>query len=1137
MTLINKHISSLSLVALLFCLLSSAPRAHALDLATYADNSLLAEGNWVKVSIDHTDVYLLTTVQLKQMGFNDPSKVRVYGYGAKRLPDKLDSTYIDDLPETPSLQTDRGLLFYAQGPVTFTYTAESYRPVNNPFTTLGYYFLSDRETPNEAKTIEKIGRNEADNPATYFWDVVYHEVDQTSLGATGHALAGEDFVYTSSRTFNFTLTDRVENLESNVVCSFYAKSDATSYVTLSVDGVDLNYASSDQISSTSSSYIHYRESVINKVTTFNSSNIKVGVRYNSTGSVSAANLNYLAITYARSLNLTSTPLQFTLDSTGAKLSSASSNTVVWDVTDPLNVMQMNASLNGSELTWRNDYTGRRQYVAFNTNGQFSSPTYVGNVENANLHATEVPDMVIFTVADWATQARQLAKIHENSADSLKVAVITQDQVFNEFSSGSPDVNAFRKMLKMLYDRSTDERTLRYACFFGRGSYDNRQLTDRVTALNYPMMPIWQTDAGDSDNSTYNTDDIFAFLLDNSGQNLGSDKYCIAVGRMPVTSVTEAKNAISKIEDYQSLPYGNWRNRIMLIADDQDSGVHMSQTEAMWNNMLNNGGSDINYTKLYIDAYERQNSTYPEAREAMFRTLDEGVAWLTFIGHANTTSWTHESLLTYTDINNLYLKYIPALYAATCEFLRVDDYSTSAAEIMWKLQGGGAISILSACRPVFIDQNGNLSASFGRHIFERDSQGRYQAIGDIVKNAKNDYRVGSNSYTSSNENKLRYILVGDPAMRLITPPNRVVVDTVNGIDVDNIEEDPLIKANQIAQVEGHVVDATGQLISDYDGTISATLYDAETSITTLGNGDEGVEFVFDQQGDRLTVGSDSIIAGQFTVKLPTPTDITNNYRPAALSLYARPRTSTVTPFTDAVGMFRDLYVFGYDDTTPADTIAPQIKAIYMNHPTFRNGGTVNTSPTLIAEIFDNRGINVATSGIGRQMTLQLDDSKTYADVAQYYRPATDGTASGTISYPFEDLTEGAHTLRLRIFDNGGNYDEQYVDFFVKDGVAPHLYDVYTDVNPASTEANFYLSHDRPDTTIEVTLTVYNLLGQPVWSQTSSARSDLYLSYPITWNLTDNAGRRVVRGIYIYRAQITEDGNQSQTLSHKLAVTAQ
>ncbi len=242
-------------------------------------------------------------------------------------------------------------------------------------------------------------------------------------------------------------------------------------------------------------------------------------------------------------------------------------------------------------------------------------------------------------------------------------------------------------------------------------------------------------------------------------------------------------------------------------------------------------------------------------------------------------------------------------------------------------------------------------------------------------------------------------------------------------------------------------------------------------------------------------------------------------------------------TEAIGLNRDFYVYGYDESVATDDKAPEIESFVLNHSTFRSGDTVNPSPMIIASVRDDVGINVSTAGIGHQMTATLDGRKTYTDLSFYYTPADDGTASGVINYPLEDLQNGNHTLSIRIWDTAGNSATKEIEFFVQENLAPKIYDVYTDANPASTTANFYLNHDQPDNMVTVNVTVYNLLGRAVWSGSSTGRSDMFQSVPVSWNLTDEGGRRVPRGIYLYRATITSDGETFETASRRIAVTAQ
>ena len=325
---------------------------------------------------------------------------------------------------------------------------------------------------------------------------------------------------------------------------------------------------------------------------------------------------------------------------------------------------------------------------------------------------------------------------------------------------------------------------------------------------------------------------------------------------------------------------------------------------------------------------------------------------------------------------------------------------------------------------------------------------------------------------------------------------------------------------------------GQCIESMNGVILIDIFDAERTITTNGRGEEGKVKNFEDIGQRIYTGSTTVKNGRFTIDVAMPAELSQNFRPAAMSLYAYSTEDN----TEAVGLFRDFYVYGYDETVAPDTSAPVIESLVLNHSDFRSGDAVNDSPMLIAQLRDDVGINISSAGVGHQLTAILDGNKTYTGLSDYYIPSADGSPSGVLNYPIEGLQKGPHTLALRVWDTSGNAAEKTIEFNVAEGLAPKIYDVYSDANPASTGANFYLRHNQPDNMVTVTVTVYNLIGKPVWSGTQSGRSDMFLSVPVSWDLCDFSGRRVGRGIYIYRATITSDGMSFETSSRRIAVTS-
>jgi hypothetical protein len=1113
--------------------------ASALDLSKYTETSALATGSWVKVSIPESGIYAISKATLSRWGFSDPSRVRIYGYGGQLINDELSqNNYVDDLPMVQSVTTDNGsVVFYGVGPETWTQSAsEHFVRTSNHFTNYGYYYVTDSDAA--IPDIETVGRAEATSPQTTFTQYLQHEQDLVSPGEAGAALVGEDFRYTPSRSFSFKMPGKADD---NVwmECSFVTKTyTGTSSIAFTANGNTVQSNSTDLISATvKSDYNHGSVGTSRHEFDVSGESLVLGIRYSSSVTVYAAWLNYIAINYTRSLSLGSTDgyLPFTLNRTAAQLSGASADTRVWDVTDPANIVALNTSaVQNNTIEWTNAYSGTRNYVAWSPSAKMPEPTYVSRVSNQNLHASQGTNMVIFTAAQWSSQADRIAELHRS--EGLDVTVVDVEQVYNEFGSGSADIGAMRRYLKMLYDRGKNSGTeLKYALLMGRATYDNRHVTSEMEN-SATTLPIWVASSIRqtlSDNEGYSTDDFLAMLEDGSGTNLGRDRLSIAVGRMPVTSLTQATSDVDKLAQYvQKAKTGIWRNHIMTLADDGDSGDHMTQTERFVSNLQNTDRQQFLVNKVFIDAYERQNGVYPMAREEMFRLLDEGTMFWTFVGHANNHSWTHEGQLTYNDINSMYLNRLPILYAATCNFLRWDSNTLSGGEIMWHERYGGTIATISATRPVYILYNGYLTASMGRHLGERDANNRYYTLGEVYQRAKNDIR-NYDDISISDTNHLRYVLMGDPALRMVIPDNIVRLDAINGVAVDGNNQ-PTIAARQTVTLEGSVIDGAGELLNDFNGTINVTLYDAEYSTTTNGNmsnNTEGKEVTFESHGKRVYAGASLVENGRFTLQFRMPSEISDNFRPATANMYALSSDNS----RQAIGVNNQFYMYGYDDTAEADNEDPVISTMYLNHTSFKDGDTVNPDPMLIAEISDNQGINLSQAGIGRQMILVLDGSTTYSDVSEYFSVANNGIIGGTINYPLSSLIDGDHTLKLRIWDTDENFTESTISFTVKENVAPKIYDVWSDSNPASEQANFYISHDRPDQMATVTITVYNLLGQPIWSSSVTGISDMFTSTPVTWNLCDAAGRRVQRGIYLYRATISTDDITYDTESKRIAVT--
>lgn len=1120
--------------------------AHALPADSYATESMLAKGKWVKIKVFSTGFHCITPTDIKQWGFGNSNNVKVFGYGGAPISLILDEKQIDDLIQIPVFNQNGYIYFYAQDVTTWrkdnTYGYVQYQ---HPYATEAYYFVTDRDDI-EQLSISSVDASprEGGNVITTFTASNFHEKENTSPIESGNFMLGEDFRFTPSRNFEISLPGYIDNTPIKILTSFAANTSggSGSKLTFTANDSILTASSTDDIAPLGNGNALVNTTKSLKTVSLIGNKLRLNINFTSTGTLTLANLDYITVNYTAHI-LPFLKFRTESSTTTSDIISINDNVTneslqVWDVTEPHNPFVVKGVINGNSYRFSPVKNGYREYNSFSPQVTVSSVKKIENINNQNIHGEATPDMIIITPTEFKEQAQRIADLHL-ALDSMRVLVVEQEMVFNEFSSGTPDFMAYRKMAKMFYDRGTDEsgHRLGYVLLFGRGTYDNRKLSSTIKALKYPMLLTWQTDNGSNEIDSYSTDDILGFLENNSGTNIANETLSIAVGRMPVKSVSEAKDVIDKLYTYTTKQdFGTWKNNILIIADDMNNGIHMEQGDAVINAHKANGGENYVYNRVYLDAFEVESSgsgrSYPQARKKMYQLLNEGVLYLNYIGHSGNFAWTADGLLTFNDINSMYLKHLPLMLTASCEFTRLDKAEETGGEILFLNPRGGAIALITTARQVYITDNGSLNKLIASYMFDKDNDGKHYRIGDIL-------RLGKNAIPN-NVNKLKYFLVGDPALRLAYPTYNVKLESINDNAI-NTEDKPTFKARQSMTLKGSIVDSYGNKATHFNGAIIPTLYDIEKEVTTHGysaGSDEGKVYTFLDRSNKLSIAKDSVKNGEFTVTVSIPSEIEapskyDNFTPAMLNFYASSSNGI-----EANGNNEQFYIYGYDDLAESDTIGPAIELFTLNSESFVDGNNVNESPLVIAQIQDESGINLSSSGIGHQMTLLLDGKTTYSDISSYYTPdfTTIGN-KGSIYYTLNNLTEGNHTLRLKVWDTFNNSSEKTISFNVIKGLQPEMYDVYAVGNPASVDAKFYIKHNRPEALITVTLYVYDLMGRLVWSTQESGKSDMFTSFPITWNLTDQAGKRVPRGIYVYKAGISTDGIHETTKAKKIAVAAE
>ena len=1127
-TILDTYMKISAYILALVSIITGSLSTYALDASHYATNSALSEGRWQRVKVSATGMQLISNADLKAMGFNDISKVRVYGTGGNMVREALAADMPDDLPMVKSVVTNRGILFFGVDNTSWNPNKSvGERHTLNPYCSESYYFVSDREAGEYPELTPTASPAKSEYLLDAFEERISYEKDLEAPSDMGRMLLGEDFRSTKSQTFNFTLPDIVNPHVAAAVKFGARTTNGTSQLKISANGEVLPSTASDRIQESQEEFI--RTALTVKNFDIDGDKLALNIEYSYSGALFTARLDYIEVFYNRALKMGSnSELHFYHTFTGetASLQGCSSETVIWDVTYPWRPVEVNYTLEGS-TAYFTPTNGYHEFVAFNPSTSGRTVARAGVVSNQDIHGIASPDMVIITNSEYMEAAKSLARLHEEH-DGFKVEILTPDAIYNEFSGGHADVSAIRKLLKMWYDRPGDHK-LRYCMILGRGTYDYKLVANGVRRPGFTPIPMWQSPTGLTEITAFSTDDYLAMLDDCTEQtfDMSSAKMRVAVGRLPVRSASEANQVAAKIEKYVKEPnYGAWRNRVMLIADDQDGAIHFTQTEDVYGRLVKKA-PHYQYEKLYLDSYPLESTslgnTYPKAKERMMRLFNDGVIYTNYIGHASTTSWTHEKLLTWSDINSFSNTNLTFLIAATCSFGHWDGDVICGAEILVLNPTAGFIGAIAPSRTVFMSMNGVLNGLMADHILTTVDDGGATRVGDVFINAKNDYR---------DDNKLRYCLIADPALRLPKPTHQISFESINGIEIETAEDLPQLEALSKAVVKGKVTTPDGSDATDFNGTMSLDLYDAEMVVETLGNGANGEKKFYNDRKSKLASVSAVVKNGAWEATLLLPAEIANNMSPARIVAYAYSDQGT-----EAGGSTESLYVIGYPAEESSDTEGPKITEFYLNNHEFGENESVNANPVLHASFFDESGINISESGIGHKMSVSLDNDQVFDDVYTCYQPDPENPLGGSIAYPIQDLAAGEHTLKFTVYDNANNATSRSITFNVAETKGPGIRNMRTDVNPASVSVVFTVTVDQPNTKIQCLTEVFDLSGKRVWSSDRNVTSDMQGNIDTPWDLRDQMGRRVPRGIYLYRTRVETSDGMHSSQTKKLAVTAQ
>lgn len=1109
-------------------------------LQVSVQNSVLASGTWYKFEAQEEGIYRIDRSQLASMGIDpntvDPRTIKIYNNGGYQLNETVTAPKPIDLIENSILvvgeedgrfdQNDY-ILFYGRGTNFFEYDASrnDIRRYKHEFSTKNYYFITSGGSTGK-RMITKQSLNES-NPIiqTETDAYIFHEENLVNIGRTGRDYWGEtmnssmptqtfintlhELVPSTNINYGFRLANTTRVLPSAAI-GFNLQENSQIIHSGTLEGWTFTYTLGRAFTGSST----YSGTLPNNMST-----LKFTLTNPRTNS--QANIDYFEIKYKRFLranndefifysNLVNGTVQFNL----SNFTNSSIN--VFDVTDASNVRKIEPLvLSGGDFRFQDagTQTRRNKYIAL-TASKFKTPSNIQSVPNSNIRGIEQgTEYIIIAHKDFSTQAQRLANYRANqSPHPTTTTLVYVDEIYNEFSGGALDPTAIRDFIAYAYDNWQIRPGL--VLLFGDGDYDYLNIEGK----NQNFIPTFQTKESLAGLSSYPLDDYYSRV---SGNDYIPD---VGVGRVNVTNSSEAEIVVDKIISYESSADRSlWRNTVTLVADDgltsetNDGSRHTDQSEDLSRNYI---PKTFDQKKIYLVAYPTivtgGGRRKPAVNQAIVDAVNSGTLILNFIGHGNPDVWTHENVfikdITIPQLKND--KYF-FLTSATCDFGKYDvPADQSATELMLLKGGSGLIGAFTASRPVFSNSNAALNNRFFRNILQiKDVDLLPRRVGYAFMDTK---VIG----TSDRENDEKFILFGDPALRLNQPENPVSIDSINDSD---LSVDVQISALGNVDIEGAFKNLDGS-DSDFSGEAIISVFDAQrnTEIKEL-----GYTYRISQQGGLLFRGRVTVSNGKFTTSFTVPKDISYQNANGKVVVYAFNNERDGTGFTERI------VVGGTDTSSVNDGRGPNIE-IYFDDLSFDNSYLVSSNFTLLVKLEDETGINTTGSGVGHNLEAILnDDENNPIDLTSNFVGDLDaGGKSGIVSYRFSNFDEGDHKIKIKAWDVFNNLSTEETFFSVVNSDQLAIREVVNYPNPFASNTTFTFQQNLTKA-LNVKVKIYTIAGRLIKEIEQFNILDKFVRIP--WDGRDHDGDQLANGTYLYKLIVeSTDKEFRETVLGKLAV---
>jgi hypothetical protein len=687
---------------------------------------------------------------------------------------------------------------------------------------------------------------------------------------------------------------------------------------------------------------------------------------------------------------------------------------------------------------------------------------------------------------------------------LKGLVANTDDIYFYFSSGVQDVVAIRNFIRFAYNNWSTPKPS-YILLFGDGHYDYRNIS--IPDTN--RIPPFEISA-DHELDSRETDNFYADI-NFASTTFRSIQPDLAIGRLPIESNLDAQRMVDKLKAYKNeKSHDGWQTNVTFVADDEISGsrtgewVHQNDTESLVDlpqlrKFLKN--------RIYLSAFNSVPGGFgrvkPAANQAIIDQLNEGTLIINYIGHGSPTEWAHESVLNMNrDKDRIQNESRLTFWtAATCDFGKYDDPTDpSFTEVLLWTENRGAIAVLSSARLVYSSDNFRLNRSFLTNLFPNGSSS--VRLGEAIL-----------ASTLSGTNDQKYHLFGDPSMYLADPRNT--------IDITDIQPDTL-KALTKVKIDGYVLQNGESYPNEtFQGGAFLIVNDAQfDSINTGGPG------YYERLGPRIFKGEIGVENGLFGGEFIVPKSIRYKNDPTArITIYAWNEGNQ----EDAMG-YVDTLTFNGTEQNLSDDDGPEISLYFEGQENFNAGDLVERNAVLIAELFDENGINL-TQEVGHTIEIKVDE-ETPRDITSFFAYNRDSYSFGKLTYHFDNLKPGNHNLFIQAWDNLNNPSREEINFQVVSSDGLILKDVLNYPNPFADETHFTFQVQGIGLAAEVRIKIYTISGRLIKTLDNLNPPSLGYNY-YAWDARDDDGDQLANGVYLYKVILKTSEEQKEVIE-KLVV---